>query len=107
MYVADIGDNNRARPFITIYRVDIQALPARFFRDTPQQGGRCPVAFAGGRFELLAIDDGQVSPVIGDQSGLLQRPGGDGDRLARGAQHHRDKLLREREIISFHAVSSH
>ncbi len=56
-------------------------------------------------FERLATEDRDLAAAIGDQPGALERAGGDGHRGAGRAEHHRQKLLRQRELVLPDAIA--
>jgi hypothetical protein len=56
-------------------------------------------------FERLATEDRDLPAAIGDQPGALERAGGDGHGGAGRAEHHRQKLLRQRELILPDAIA--
>src|SRR5437773_12266328 len=72
---------------------------ARSIGHAPEQPGAGPVAFARSRLEGFAVHDRDVAAAILDESGLLQGPGDERHGWTARAQHHRDELLRQRELI--------
>jgi len=65
------------------------------------------VAFAGFSFQAFAIEDLDVSALVGDDAGFLESAGGCGDAGAADAEHFGEKLLGEVEVLAFDAVLDH
>jgi hypothetical protein len=57
------------------------------------------IALARGIFKACAIDDLNVSAAVFDESDALQSSRGEGDARAAGAQHFRQKLLGQFEMV--------
>src|SRR5678815_2294769 len=58
-----------------------------------------PVTFTGAALQAAAVPDSDVATAVGDESGPLQRARRRRDTRSLNTQHHRQKLLREQEII--------
>ncbi len=65
------------------------------------------VAFAGGFFQPAAVVNSDAAAIVGDEAGLLQDAGGDGDAGAPSAEHVREKFLSERHDVSAESILTH
>ena len=66
-----------------------------------------PVAFAGRTFQPRPDDDVDLSALVTNQSGLLQRTGGNGDAGPALAQQVRQKFLGQRHETGIDTVLTH
>jgi hypothetical protein len=65
------------------------------------------IALASGGFQTFADYDGDAPACVADESCVLQRGSGDADGLPLHAEHHRQKLMAQLEILFVHPVMGH